>query len=214
MKKLRTEQEIMAKWKGEESQPLVSICCITYNHESYIEDAIEGFLIQETDFPFEILIHDDASTDRTADIIKEYEASYPTLLKPIYQAKNQYSKGKRPGFINMERALGKYIAFCEGDDYWIDPKKLQKQTVILNNHNKCSACFTNAIYINEIDSNRKIFVNNLNRELSLSIKYFLKEVGSIQLPQSYSEIFCLKMNFYSKLMNWQGMSFLFSLCLC
>ncbi len=114
----------------------------------------------------------------------------------------------------MERALGKYIAFCEGDDYWIDPKKLQKQTVILNNHNKCSACFTNAIYINEIDSNRKIFVNNLNRELSLSIKYFLKEVGSIQLPQSYSEIFCLKMNFYSKLMNWQGMSFLFSLCLC
>ena len=75
------------------ANPLVSICCITYNHEPYIRDAIEGFLMQKTNFPVEILIHDDASTDGTADIIREYEAKYPDIIKPIYQTENQYSKG-------------------------------------------------------------------------------------------------------------------------
>jgi len=75
-------------------KPLVSICCITYNHEKYIGDAIESFLMQETDFPFEIIIHDDASTDATADIVREYEKKYPDVIKPIYQTENQYSKGK------------------------------------------------------------------------------------------------------------------------
>ncbi|MDY0222509.1 MAG: glycosyltransferase [Desulfobacterium sp.] len=131
MKKLRTEQEIMQAWKGDPTQPLVSVCCITYNHEPYIEDTLEGFLIQETDFPFEILIHDDASTDKTADIIREYETAYPNLIKPIYQIENQYSKGNRPGLINTKRAKGKYIALCEGDDYWIDPHKMQKQVDFL-----------------------------------------------------------------------------------
>jgi glycosyltransferase involved in cell wall biosynthesis len=123
----------MQKWKVDISKPLVSICCITYNHEPYIEDALEGFLIQETDFPFEILIHDDASTDRTAEIIQNWEANYPSLIKPIYQNENQYSKGKNPNiFFNYARAKGKYIAFCEGDDYWIDKLKLQKQIDFLN----------------------------------------------------------------------------------
>jgi glycosyltransferase involved in cell wall biosynthesis len=131
MRKLRREQEIMQDWKGNPSKPLVSVCCITYNHEPYIEDALEGFLIQETDFPFEILIHDDASTDRTADIIGQYEAAYPNLIKPIYQLQNQWSKGIRPELINLKRAKAKYIAFCEGDDYWTDPLKLQKQVDFL-----------------------------------------------------------------------------------
>ncbi|AFJ01907.1 glycosyltransferase [Methylophaga frappieri] len=95
MRNLRSQTEIMASWEGDLSSPVVSICCITYNHDAYIEDALEGFLIQETDFPFEILIHDDASTDRTADIIREYEAAYPNLIKPIYQVENQYSQGKK-----------------------------------------------------------------------------------------------------------------------
>ncbi|MDG4949884.1 glycosyltransferase [Weeksellaceae bacterium KMM 9724] len=112
--------------------PLVSIQCITYNHEKYIKDAIEGFLMQKTNFPVEILIHDDASTDRTAEIIREYELRYPNLFKPIYQVENQYSKKK--GVITRiqnERAKGKYIAKCEGDDYWTDPLKLQKQVAFL-----------------------------------------------------------------------------------
>ena len=82
---------IEQKWFNKE-EPLVSIQCITYNHENYIRDAIEGFLMQKTNFPVEILIHDDASTDTTAEIIKEYESKYPQLIKPIYQVENQYSK--------------------------------------------------------------------------------------------------------------------------
>jgi len=121
----------MNRWKGDPSQPVVTVCCITYNHEPYIEDALEGFLIQETDFPFEILIHDDASTDRTADIIREYQSNYPNLIKPIYQKENQYSKGNNPGLITIERAKGQYIAFCEGDDYWTKSEKLQKQVEFL-----------------------------------------------------------------------------------
>lgn len=131
----------MAHWQGDTAQPLVSICCITYNHEPYIEDALEGFLIQVTDFPYEILIHDDASTDRTADIIRENEAAYPNTIKPIYQKVNQYSKGIDPGLINRNRAKGKYIALCEGDDYWIDPSKLQRQVDFMEANPDCSLCF-------------------------------------------------------------------------
>lgn len=141
MIKLRTEEQIMQSWQGDTARPLVSICCITYNHEPYIEDALEGFLIQETDFPFEILIHDDASTDRTAEIIREYEAKYPTLIKPIYQTENQYSKGMRINPIfNYPRAHGKYIATCEGDDYWTDLFKLKKQVCFLENNPTYSMC--------------------------------------------------------------------------
>lgn len=112
--------------------PLVSIDCITYNHASYIRDAIEGFLMQKTNFAFEVLIHDDASTDSTAAIIKEYEIKYPEIIKPIYQVENQYSKKDGTiGRIQRGRAKGKYYAICEGDDYWTDPYKLQKQVDFL-----------------------------------------------------------------------------------
>lgn len=131
-------------------EPLVSICCLTYNHEPYIRDAIEGFLMQKTDFPFEILIHDDASTDGTADIIREYETKYPDIIKPIYQTENQYSKGiKISATYNYPRAKGKYIALCEGDDYWIDPYKLQKQVDFLEKNEEYGICFTYSNKINE-----------------------------------------------------------------
>ena len=106
----------------------VSIICNAYNHEKYIRDAMEGFVMQRTTFPFEILVHDDASTDKTADIIREYEKRYPEIVKPIYETVNQYSK--RDGSlqrIQYGRVQGRYIALCEGDDYWTDPLKLQKQ---------------------------------------------------------------------------------------
>jgi len=131
------------------SEPLVSIACITYNHEKYIADAIEGFLMQETSFPIEVLIHDDASTDRTAEIIRSYEKNYPDLIKPIYQTENQYSQGKRPSSFNLKRAKGKYIALCEGDDYWIDPHKLQKQIDAMEEHPECNMCFHPVFIMNK-----------------------------------------------------------------
>src|SRR5690625_3999133 len=102
------------------NKQIVSISCITYNQSSYIRQCLDGFLMQKCNFKFEVLIHDDASTDNTADIIKEYQAKYPDIIKPIYQAENQYSKGVRGINIrfNFPRAQGKYIALCEGDDYW------------------------------------------------------------------------------------------------
>lgn len=123
------------------NNPLVSICCITYNHEHYIRDAIESFLMQKTDFQFEILIHDDASTDKTADIIREYEQNYPTIFNPIYQTENQYSRGKNPLLLVFQAAKGKYIAICEGDDYWTDPLKLAKQIDEMEKHPDCYISF-------------------------------------------------------------------------
>src|SRR5690625_5413198 len=133
---MKSEVQILEKPKplkdqvwAEDVEPLVSISCITYDHEKFISDAIEGFLMQETTFPVEINIHDDASTDNTAKIVREYEKKYPNVLfNVIYQTENQYSK--RDGSIRRiqhGRARGKYYATCEGDDYWIDPLKLQKQ---------------------------------------------------------------------------------------
>lgn len=134
----RTEQEIMKDWNYID-KPLVSVCCITYNHESYIRDAIEGFLMQETSFPFEVIIHDDASKDNTVDIIREYATKYPRIIKPIFQEENQYSKGiKISSTFVWPKAKGKYIALCEGDDYWIDSCKLQVQLDYIKCHPECS----------------------------------------------------------------------------
>lgn len=153
----KTQKEIMQNWKGDVEKPLVSICSITYNHEKFIEECLDGFLMQETNFPFEILIHDDASTDKTADIIREYEAKYPDIIKPIYQTENQFSKGIRtmnPTF-NYPRVKGKYIALCEGDDYWTAPDKLQKQVDFLEVNAKYSACTHNTKIIYAEDKEKK-----------------------------------------------------------
>lgn len=118
-----------------ECSPLVSVLTLAYNHEKYIRECIEGIINQHTTFKFELIIHDDASTDGTAEIIKEYERRYPTIIKPVYQDKNQFSKGIPIGKTFLYPcAKGKYIALCEGDDYWTDPLKLQKQVDFLENN--------------------------------------------------------------------------------
>lgn len=113
---------------------LVSVCCITYNHALFIRQCLDGFMMQKCSFKIEVLIHDDASTDEAQDIIREYETKYPDIIKLIYQKENQYSKGKDVFLLNISRAKGKYIALCEGDDYWTDPYKLQKQVDFLESH--------------------------------------------------------------------------------
>ncbi len=127
----RTEEDIVRGW-GSPSPALVSICCTTYNHENYIRDALDSFLVQETDFPFEIIVHDDASRDGTAGILADYVQRYPKLIRTILQSENQYSQG---GLISLRfvfpEAKGKYIAICEGDDYWTDKTKLQQQVTFL-----------------------------------------------------------------------------------
>lgn len=122
---------------------MVSICCTTYNHEKFIRQAIDSFLMQKTNFKYEIIIHDDASTDGTVNIIKEYAKKYPNIIKPIYEKENQYSKGKNPIDIAFKASKGKYIALCEGDDYWCDENKIQKQFDLMQNNKECSMCVHN-----------------------------------------------------------------------
>ena len=117
--------------------PLVAIKCYTYNHESYIRQCLDGFVMQKTDFSFTAIVHDDASSDNTASIIREYAEKYPHIIKPIYENENQYSKHDGSIDRRMNEALPesvRYIAICEGDDYWIDPLKLQKQIDYLETH--------------------------------------------------------------------------------
>jgi glycosyltransferase involved in cell wall biosynthesis len=144
--------------------PLVSIICTAYNHEAFIRDALEGFVMQKTNFPFEIIVHDDASTDKTVEIIMEYELKYPEMFFNIYQKFNQYSKGKGDvGKIVFAAARGKYIAMCEGDDYWIDSLKLQKQVDFLEEHKDYGLVWTDVdFYIQSSHIfNKAVFKNKI-----------------------------------------------------
>ena len=150
--------------------PLVSISCITFNHAPYIRQCLDGFMMQQTNFPFEVLIHDDASTDGTTEIIKEYEAKYPDIIKPLYEEENQWVKGRRGSAVfNFPRAKGKYIALCEGDDYWTDSLKLQKQVDVLNEYNTISICGHNAFDFN-MTENKISLVNNTIDDALYSIE--------------------------------------------
>jgi len=146
----RTESEITKSWNKNYDNPLVSIRCITYNQEDYIAMALDGFLMQETEYPFEILVHDDASTDKTADIIREYETKFPNIIRPIYEVENQYSKhdGSLRRIINSH-IRGEYVLLCEGDDYWTDSHKLQMQVEYMISHPECTLCFHAVNYLLE-----------------------------------------------------------------
>jgi len=138
---------------------MVSIICNTYNHEKYIKDALDGFIMQKTSFGFEVLIHDDASTDMTAKIIREYEKNHPQIIKPIFQTENQYSKSIPISLtFNYPRIKGKYIAICEGDDYWTDKYKLQKQFDAMELHPEIDMC---AHAANVVDSDTKKIINKI-----------------------------------------------------
>lgn len=121
--------------------PLLAIKCLVYNHEPYLRQCLEGFVMQRTTFPYIAVVHDDASTDQSAAIIREYAEKYPDIIRPIYEEVNQYGKGTI-GPI-MDAAIPesvRYIAMCEGDDYWTDPDKLQRQVDFLEAHPEYSLC--------------------------------------------------------------------------
>lgn len=138
---------------------VVSIICLTYNQEKYIREALEGFLMQKTGFSFEILIHDDASTDGTVNILKEYQERNPKVVRLILEKENQFSKGiDITRDIVLPYAKGKYIAFCEGDDFWIYDRKLQKQYDFMETHPEVSACYHNAIMWSQNDDSIKLSI--------------------------------------------------------
>lgn len=129
---------------------VVTVFCLTYNHEKYISRTLEGFVSQKTNFKFEVLVHDDASTDGTAGIVRSYEEKYPDIIRGIYQTENQYSKriGITTNFITPN-VRGKYVAMCEGDDYWMDEYKLQKQFDAMEENPECCMCVHKTMEIYE-----------------------------------------------------------------
>lgn len=127
---------------------MVSVLTTAYNHAPYIAQTIESIISQETNFHFELIIHDDASTDGTADIIRAYAEKYPDIIHPIFQTENQYSQGVDVYSFMNHWIHGKYVAQCEGDDYWCDIHKLQKQVDYMEMHPECSYCFCNSYNVN------------------------------------------------------------------
>lgn len=174
--------------QSNDSKPIVSICCLSYNHAPYIRQCLDGFMMQKTTFPFEVLIHDDASTDGTQAIIREYESKYPDIVKPIYQKENQYSKGiKVSAVYQYPRVRGKYVAMCEGDDFWIDSLKLQKQVDFLENNLDYVLVYTGAYKVNY---KSELVVRNSLRGFSGNMTdYFFKKGNPIITPTT---CFCSK----------------------
>ena len=128
-------------------QPKVIVWCLTYNQKDFIRDALDGFVMQKTSFPFEVVVHDDASTDGTTDIVMDYAQKFPDIITPMVEQENQWQKGGLKHIIdimNDKHRRAQYIAFCEGDDYWTDPQKLQRQVDFLDSHPDYSMCFHSA----------------------------------------------------------------------
>lgn len=136
----------------------VSIVCNTYNQEKYIKKALDSFVMQKTNFLFEVIIHDDCSNDNTKNIILDYQKKYPEIIKPIFEKENQYSKGVDIFNLDIPFCKGKYIAICEGDDFWISENKLQKQYDYMESNSNCHLCIHNAI---SVDSNTEIKIKDI-----------------------------------------------------
>ena len=168
-----SEQIIFHKW-GNNVSPFLSIVCFTYNHELFIRDTLEGFIKQKTTFRVEIIVHDDASKDFTANIIKSYEEQYPNLFNPIYQKINQRSlELGRVTRLCFNKARGKYIALCEGDDYWTDPYKLQKQIDFLESNPGYGMVHTDCDLYYQKEGK---FIQNRNRTTNIPEGYIFNEL--------------------------------------
>ncbi|WP_045419969.1 glycosyltransferase family 2 protein [Vibrio campbellii] len=176
----KSEDEITKHWKYTD-KTYISVICITYNHGDYLTEAIESFLAQKSEYKFEIIVHDDASIDNTTSILKAISRKYPTIIKPIYNAENQYSQNVNLPISNCNSlAKGAYIAFCEGDDYWVDEYKLQRQIKFLEKHHQYGLVLTD--YHNYDQSTQAIKYNlissNLEQHLSrLNFESFLTHFG-------------------------------------
>lgn len=158
----------------------VSIICPVYNHEKYIRQTLESFLAQKTDFRYEIIVNDDASTDHSAEIIKEFAEKYPDIIVPVFHEENQYSK--RISIINefmVSKARGRYIAFCEGDDCWTDENKLRIQVSWMDSHPEYSACVHNTARLYCDTGNKEPYNRRYHEDRDLALCDVIHGIGSV-----------------------------------
>lgn len=147
----KTEEEVTQEWTTSD-KPLVSCLTTTYNQEKYIAQCLDSMLMQETDFPFEIIVRDDCSTDKTASIVKQYVEKFPNIIKPIFEEENKFHISPHyGGRMVLKKAIGKYVCKLDGDDYWCDKKKLQKQADFLEENDAYVLSHFNSITVDEND---------------------------------------------------------------
>ena len=135
---LPTEEELITEWGGLDYK--VTVCCICFNHEKYIQDSLQGFFSQKTQFAFKVLIYDDLSTDMSRKIITKWQNKYPKIIETVFPKENQHSKGNRPLYFLLPKVNTPYIAFCEGDDYWCSDSKLERQFSLLEEKTDFNIC--------------------------------------------------------------------------
>lgn len=162
-------------------KPLVTITCVAYNEADYIRRTLDGFVMQKTNFPFIALVHDDVSTDNTAEIIMEYAQKYPDIIVPIIDKENLFSQKKLESTMNQHIAKTecKYVAICEGDDWWIDPYKLQKQVDYMESHPDCVMCYTDCQFYYE--SNNSIDKTGISANVSRADSFSKQMIHALYL---------------------------------
>ena len=176
----------------------VTIASTTYNMEAFIGEAIESWLAQKTTFPFEVVISDDGSTDRTCDIIREYAVKYPRI-----RLISTGHIGKMPNFIrSLKESRGKYVALCDGDDYWIDPYKLQKQFDFMESHPDFSECFTNSWVIDTSTGERKIAKTQLWDEADTEGLLQHRDNDNVQMSPGHTSTFFFRNQYLKEYPEW------------
>lgn len=179
---LPSQDSIKSKWAFGESIK-VSVIVTCYNHGPYISDCLKGILCQVTSFPFEIIVHDDASSDSSVEQVERFCEKYPDLIRPIFQAENQYSKGcNRPLIIAASVCSSKYLAICEGDDYWVNPMKLSRQVEAIERNEGCSIVVHEALVVS--GSSHSVFRRPIDCE-RFGVKDILAEFGQFAPTASY-----------------------------
>lgn len=189
---------------------ILTVCCITYNHEKYIRKTLEGFINQKTSYKFKVIVHDDASTDNTRKIIEEFQYKYPNIIFPVFQDENKYSQ--HIDFVgqyiypNLE---GKYVAYCEGDDYWSDENKIQMQVDFLERNLEYVMCVHKVLMVNtENDSlNKFLCYSNEDHDCTVEeiVKYNPYHISSFVVRRKVledmpKEFGCFEIGDYSKIM--------------
>ncbi len=183
-----SEDEIAAGWPESSVMPLVTIICHAFNHEEFIADAICGFLAQNTRFPFEIILRDDASTDGTAAVVRDFAERYPHIVRAIIEKENKFSLGMKPPLATFPMVRGKFIALCEGDDYWCDPNKLQLQVDCMDRHPEAGLCIhpaTMALCTSAGERNAGIFCSHGSEERVLSTSDIFHHLFQFAPTSSY-----------------------------
>lgn len=177
---------------------LVTIASTTYNMEDYIADAIDSWLAQKTSFAFDILISDDGSTDRTCEIIRDYMVKHPNI-----RLISSEHIGKMPNFIrSLQESKGKYIALCDGDDYWIDPLKLQKQFDFMEAHPDFSECFTNSYVIDTVTGEKRIAKTHLWDEATTEGLLMHRDDDNVQMSPGHTSTFFFRNQFIQDYPRW------------